>query len=118
MSNTPGPALEDGPVTAAARKLLDVLRRTPFVPRDIALAAADIKSAMNPVGGSDLAFRRKKSGISQPVLGRAWVDGDHPFGVTKQYVGRVEKQDAPTPKTVAAYMAALRTATNRGETYR
>ena len=118
MTNTTGPKPDDGPVAAATRKLFEVLRRTPFVPRDIAIAAAEIKSAMNPVAGSDLAFRRKKAGISQPTLGRCWLNDDHPNGVSKAYVGRVEKQDAPTRTTVDAYMAALRTATNRGEAYR
>ena len=97
-------------LTAAVNRLFEVMRRTPYVPRDIAIAAADIRVAMNAVRGSDLAARRTKAGLSQAALGKLWVNAKHPDGVSKMQVGRVERQEAPTPATVAAYMAALRKA--------
>ena len=97
-------------LTAALNRLFEVMKRTPYVPRDIAVAAADIRVAMGAVRGSDLAARRQKAGLSQKALGDCWVNAKHPNGVTNMHVGRVERQDAPTPATVAAYLAALRKA--------
>jgi hypothetical protein len=115
MTSTSGPP---SGLAAAARHMLDVLTRTPYVPREIAEAARGLKFSLGGSSGAELAERRQKAGISQPALGRCWINKAHPLGVSKAYVGRVERQPAPTPTTQAAYLAALIKADEIGEANR
>ena len=51
-----------------------------------------------------LADRREAAGLTQAEVARAWI-------CSKVYVSKVEKLPRPTPSTRAAYLAAIRKAT-------
>lgn len=65
------------------------------------LAVALRRFATQPLSGKDLAkIRNSLLGITQTQLGDNW-------GITRNQVSRIEKQDRPDPKTCDAYIGLM-----------
>ena len=96
----------------AVRMFDEAIARTPYVPHEITQAWHAFRGILTGESGPDLAALRETAGLTQAQLARSWITPDHPQGITKAYVGRVERQDVPSPETRAAYLAALEKARN------